>query len=109
MNKDRSEEIKEYFGLWMKNDISRDWSLSSEAIDNLKYLIEQDERVQELEYLLDLVRKRKSNLEKQNKRYREEIEKIKDYNRKALKVGRYTENEALLDISLEIRKLEESQ
>ena len=84
MNKDRSEEIKEYFGLWMKNDISRDWSLSSETIDNLKYLIEQDERVQELEHLLDLVRKRKSNLEKQNKRYREVINNI---NEKAMLYG----------------------
>src|SRR5690625_3814398 len=83
-DKELLEEIKEYFGLWMKNDISRDWSLSSETIDNLKYMIEQAERVQELvkaHELKDLehqgiVRQIKEK-DEQNMRYREAIARIK--------------------------------
>src|SRR5690625_3046749 len=76
MSKERLEGIKEYFGFWMKNDINRDWSLSSETIDNLKYLIEQAERVQELEDKLARIRFVNNDYDKQNKRYREALEEI---------------------------------
>lgn len=92
MSKERLEEIKEYFGLWMKNDISRDWSLSSETIDNLKYLIEQAERVQELErvnkqlkgnlsvykgYYKNMIKINEDVVE-ENKKYREALEEARN-------------------------------
>src|SRR5690625_340914 len=81
MNKDRLEEIEEHI-LKIDEDDSTNRSKMLDyrhwTYELLKIASEQAERVQELEYLLDLVRKRKSNLEKQNKRYREALEALSD-------------------------------
>lgn len=83
-------------------------------------LKDADRRVQELEeencnlkesaYKMQMnfidANKHRNIYKEQNKRYRKAIENIKKYNQKALKVDDYTKSEALLDISLEIMKLE---
>src|SRR5690625_207606 len=87
MSKERLEEIKEYFGYWMENDFNREWSLSNETINNLKFLIKQAEEVEKLQSYLEVYENTLRHMdnkcfkvERQNKRYRERIEKLEATN-----------------------------
>jgi len=73
MSKKRLEEAKDYLEYWINNDLSLEWALSNEAKQHLKYLIEQAERVEELENKIDRIRFVNNDFYKQNKRYRDAL------------------------------------
>src|SRR5690625_4556243 len=112
MSKERLEEIKEYFGYWMENDFNREWSLSNETINNLKFLIKQAEEVEKLQSYLEVYENTLRHMdnkcfkvERQNKRYREAI----DYVMKT-EAGHYSNMYELLeDVKFVINRTLESE
>src|SRR5690625_7473819 len=101
MSKERLEEIKEYFGYWMENDFNREWSLSSETINNLKFLIKQAEEVEKLQSYLEVYENTLRHMdnkcfkvERQNKRYRDAL---KDANKNIFEANQSL-NKSVYDI-----------
>lgn len=83
MSKERLEEINKSFNFWMKEDES-----IGLLPEDIQWLIEQAERVQELEEINERLQSKNiaTNsklfyLEQQNKRYRELLKKIKEMTR----------------------------